>query len=106
MCVLCGEFIEQLHWTDIEGREYDTIVAGEYQRDRKRSRDLRTKICNDLLNSYGIHLKEWNNSKFLMTNNKGKMSVIQDLGQIWQEAETMMGKPLDPLDPELLGKLK
>lgn len=73
---------------------------------RKRSRDLRTKICNDLLHIYGINLKEWNNSRFLMTNKKERTEVLQDLGQIWQKSEDMIGKPIDPLDPLLLKKLK
>lgn len=106
MCILCGEFVEQLHWTDIESKQFDTVVAGQHQRDRKRSRDLRTKICNEILHFYSINLKEWNNSKFLMTNNKGKMEVLQDLGQIWQKSEEMIGKPIDPLDPLLLERLK
>ncbi|MFD2760905.1 hypothetical protein [Lentibacillus juripiscarius] len=106
MCILCGEFIEQIHWTDMERRQLDTVVSGQFQRERKRSRLLRTKICNDLLSSHGITLKEWNNSKFIMMNNKGKMAVIHDLGQIWKQAKEMAGQPIDPLDDTLLQKLK
>lgn len=106
MCILCGEFVEQIHWTDMERKQLETVVVGEHQRARKRSRDLRTKICNDLLKFYGITLREWNNSRFIMTNGKGKMAVLNDLGQIWQQAEEMIGHPVDPLNPKLLEKLK
>ncbi len=90
----------------MERKQLDTVVAGQHQRERKRSRNLRTKICNDLLESYGLTLKEWNNSKFIIMNKKGKMAVIQDLGQIWKHAEELIGHPIDPLDPLLLQKLK
>lgn len=106
MCILCGEFIEQIHWTDMERKQLDTVVSGQFQRERKRSRLLRTNICNDLLRSHGITLKEWNNSKFIMMNNKGKIAVIHDLGQIWKQAEDMIGQPIDPLDDALLQTLK
>lgn len=32
MCILCGEFVEQLHWTDLETKKFATVVAGEHQR--------------------------------------------------------------------------
>lgn len=106
MCVLCGELIEQVHWTDMERRQLDTVVSGQFQRERKRSRLLRTKICNELLNAYGITLKEWNNSKFIMTNGKGKFAVLHDLGQIWNKADEMIGHPIDPLDETVLQRLR
>lgn len=105
MCVLCGEFIEQIHWTDMERQHLETVVAGAHQRERKRSRLLRTKICNDIFESYGLKLREWNNSKFILSNKTGKMSVVHDLGQIWKEAEKFAGRPIDPLDPSLLENL-
>lgn len=107
MCILCGEFVEQLHWTEMERKQLETVVVGgEHQRNRKRTRDLRTKICNDLLKYYGITLREWNNSRYLMSDRKGKTYVLQNLGEIWQQAEEMVGQPIDPLDPNLLERLK
>ncbi|WP_079474102.1 hypothetical protein [Marinococcus halophilus] len=105
MCVLCGEFIEQVHWTDIERKKLDTIVAGESQRERKRSRLLRTEICNDVLEFYGLTISEWNNSKFLLKSRTGKMAVIHDLGQIWFYAEKMAGMSIDPLNEHLINNL-
>lgn len=106
MCILCGEFIEQVHWTDTERQKVDTVVAGQYQRERKRARNLRAKICSDILAGYSIKLKEWNNSKFIISNSTGKTRIIHDLGQVWQEAESFIGAPVDPLDPELLEALQ
>jgi len=89
----------------MEREQLDTVVSGQHQRERKRSRDKRVKICNHLFRPYGLSLREWNH-KYIIQNNKGKMNVVYDLGQIWQSAEDLLGKSIDPLDPVLLQRLK
>lgn len=105
MCILCGEFVDQIHWTDMERRQLDTVVSGQFQRERKRSRLLRTNFCNDLLHLYGLSLSEWNNTRFILSNKKGKTEVVQNLSQIWEKAEEMIGYPIDPLDETILNQL-
>lgn len=52
MCVLCGELIMHVHWTDRRTHENEykhIVIAGESQRDRMRSRIKRVKISNRIL---------------------------------------------------------
>ena len=52
MCVLCGELIMNVHWTDRRTHENEykhIVIAGESQRDRMRSRLKRVKISNRIL---------------------------------------------------------
>jgi hypothetical protein len=36
---------------------------------------------------------------------KGRSVVVADLGSLWSEAERLAGRPLDPLDPDLVAAL-
>lgn len=108
MCILCGELITKDHWTDqdISGDNRSTIVAGEKQRDRKRNRMYREKLTNVVLKKYGLQLTEWNNSKYILSDKKGKSDIVHDLGTLWTSAEKMLSQPVDPLDPVLLKQIK
>jgi hypothetical protein len=39
---------------------------------------------------------------YVLRDRKGRSEVVGDLGALWQAAERLAGKPLDPLDPGLL----
>lgn len=69
MCVLCGELIMHVHWTDRRTHENEykhIVIAGESQRDRMRSRLKRVKISNRILAYYGLSISEWNGSRFVL----------------------------------------
>lgn len=105
MCVLCGELIMHVHWTDrrTQDNEYKHIViAGESQRDRMRSRLKRVKISNRILAYYGLSISEWNGSRFVLRDKKGGTQIVYDLGDMWNKAELLAHKKLDPLDDAFL----
>lgn len=105
MCVLCGEFIMNIHWTDSKERspnDDSTILVGDHQRYRKRNRLHRANLANKILKCYGLKLNDWNGSKFRLTSNKGKTEIIHDLGQLWPAVEKILGKQIDPLSEELV----
>lgn len=108
MCILCGELIMQDHWTDqdISGNDNSTAVTGEKQRDRKRNRMYREKLTNVVLKNYGLQLKEWNNSKYILKSKTGKNEIVHDLGALWISAEKMLHHPVDPLDSSLLENIR
>jgi hypothetical protein len=109
MCILCGELITRIHWTDQKShdREYsNTVVVGELQRDRMRDRLRRVRFVNMILAYYGLTLKDWNGSRYTLTDAKGGQSVVGDLGQLWNEAAKMSRVPLDALDPQLIDFLQ
>jgi hypothetical protein len=105
MCILCGELVLNVHWTDqpTHDKEFSKrIVVGELQRDRMRDRLRRTRYVNSILSFYGLEFRDWNGSKYLLTDKKGNQKVIHDLGDLWPEAQKMSNNCLDPLDPKLL----
>ncbi|MCL7749976.1 hypothetical protein [Halalkalibacter alkaliphilus] len=106
MCVLCGEFVMQIHWTDQTSDDTSEIVVGDLQRERQRTRIHRTHLCNEILQFYRLKLEEWNGSKFILSDSKGNQEVVHDLGTLWQTAEKLLGYPVDPLDSYLLEQLR
>ncbi|MDR3255339.1 MAG: hypothetical protein LBT31_07205 [Synergistaceae bacterium] len=109
MCILCGELVINVHWTDQKNhdREYGNIVvAGESQRDRVRDRLRRVSFVNRILSFYGLDLRDWGGSKYILSDKKGSSKVVNDLGDMWQEAQKLTDNRLDPLDPGLLSHLR
>lgn len=96
-----------VHWTDqplqdVNYRRQRTIVAGSRQRDRMRQRLHRVQIADKILSFYGLNIKEWNGSRYILFDKKGSSKVIYDLGSMWKSASEMAHKEVDPLDPEFL----
>ncbi len=104
MCVLCGDLVTQVHWTDQQIKENDetiVIVGGTSQRVRMRNRLHRMRLINKILAFYGLTVEDWNGSKYILRDGKGNTEIVQDLGQIWYTAEKILHRTLDPLQLEL-----
>jgi hypothetical protein len=107
MCVLCGQdFVAQVHWTDrhLEDRARAAAPGSDpvtFQGDRRRERAHRVVLTNGVLHHYGLKLEDWNGSKYVLRDRKGRSELVQDLGSLWPAAEKLAGRPLDPLDPTL-----
>lgn len=111
MCVLCGEMIMSVHWTDqplhdVEYRNKKVVVAGESQRDRRRLRLKRVNIANKILGFYGLKMNDWNGSRYTLFDKKGMSKVVNDLGGMWKAASDLCHKNMDPLDPAFLSYLQ
>lgn len=102
MCVLCGESILKIHWTDRKSSPDSSQPA----RSRQRERYYRIKLTNQVLGYYGLHVDDWNGVKFVVRNKKGRSEIVQDLGSLWAVAEKLAGRRLNPLDPGLLAYLQ
>jgi hypothetical protein len=106
MCVLCGEFVSQIHWTErhIEDRAQhtpDPESRGDYHRFRRRDRLRRAKVANEVLHHYGLKVNDWAGSKYVLRDKKGRSELVQDLGSLWPAAQKLASRSLDPLDPFL-----
>jgi hypothetical protein len=75
------------------------------QGESRRARTLRTQFLRRLLRHFGLTLDEWAGSVYVVSDRKGNTSVVQDIGALWSTAQTLLGRPLDPLDPALLESL-
>ena len=96
MCVLCGELITNVHWTDQGG----TVDANGFQDQRERRRSL-----NRVLAFYGLSISDWNGTKYTVADKKGATVIVQDLGDLWPAAQRMTSRRIDPLSPELIAYL-
>ncbi|UUZ84971.1 hypothetical protein LJK88_16025 [Paenibacillus sp. P26] len=101
MCVLCGESVLQIHWTDRKRTTGAAASSGPGARERHR----RIRSANRVLAYYGLKVEDWNGVKFIVRDKKGRSEIVQDLGGLWAQAEKLAGRPLDPLDPGLLAYL-
>ena len=105
MCVLCGEALTHIHWTDQRADERTTVsmfVGDGQQRARMRDRLHFVRLMNQVLHHYGLRLDDWSGSKYILSDRKGSSVIVQDLGSLWPAAEKLIHRPLDPLDPSLL----
>ena len=90
MCGLCGVLMSE-HWAEEGGG--------------RRARVFRVALLNRVLSHYGLALSDWAGSVYTLRDAKGRSAVVSDLGTFWSEAEKLAGRPLDPLDPELVAAL-
>ena len=90
MCALCGVLLSD-HWAEREGG--------------RRSRFVRMRLLNRVLGHYGLRLDEWAGSVYVLRDRTGRTAVVDNVGAIWAEAARLLGRPLDPLDPELVAAL-
>jgi hypothetical protein len=90
MCALCGVLLNE-HWAEQEGG--------------RRGRVFRVRLLNRVLGHFGLRLDDWSGRVYVLRDRKGRSVVVSDLGVLWVEAERLAGRPLDPLDPELVAAL-
>jgi hypothetical protein len=90
MCGLCGVLLSE-HWAEEGGG--------------RRARGFRVVLLNRVLSHYGLSLSDWAGSVYTLRDRKGSSAVVTDIGMLWNEAEKLAGRPLDPLDPLLLESL-
>ena len=104
MCVLCGEFVARVHWSDRrfeDGVRAAEITIGEFDRARTRDRLRRASLANRVLTHYNLGIEAWGGSKYVLRDSKGRSEIVQDLGGLWPAAEKLAGRALDPLEPAL-----
>ena len=111
MCILCGEFVSQIHWTEkrADDKTRASVDAGakdENRRKRRRERVRRATVANEVLRHYGLKVSDWSGTKYVLRDGKGRSELVYDLGSMWPAAQKLAGRPLDPLDPALQASLR
>ncbi len=110
MCVLCAQslFVET-HWTDHakEAGEPVAMATAGSDRERQRRRDWqrRVQLLDHILGRYGLSLDNWQNRYYVLSDRKGRSEMVTDLGALWPAAAQLLGRPLDPLDPQFMEAL-
>ncbi len=104
MCALCGVLGGSDHWTDAAGRPgVFTRTADPLARRRERAR--RVALANRILAEYQMTISDWQGTAFVLSTATGKCELVDNLAHLWSVAERLAGRPCDPLDPALLGRL-
>jgi hypothetical protein len=103
MCALCGVLGGKEHWTAAVKRE-GVYVRGAEPADRRHERRRRVAEANAILGLFGLSLEDWQADSYILRNRTGRSEVVADLAALWPAAEALAGRPLDPLDPEVLDR--
>lgn len=111
MCVLCGDSITHLHWT--EESRHASAVGGSQENSQntdpqgslRRERIHRARFADRLVGFYGLRLRETPGRDYQLSDGKGRSTLVGDLGELWPEAERLAGRPVDPLDHGLVRSL-
>jgi hypothetical protein len=105
MCALCGVLGGPEHWTDAVAR------PGVFTRNtdagaRRRERMNRVAAANRVLSHYRMNLADWQGSAFVLSTATGKTEIVNDLAHLWMAAESLLGRPCDPLDEKLIALME
>jgi hypothetical protein len=96
MCGLCGLLGEDVHWND--------PLSDELPRRRERLR--RISAINRVLTPFRLKVEDFQGTAYLLLGATGKQELASGLDQLWTMAQSMIGRPLDPLDPVVLKHLE
>ena len=105
MCVLCGYGLSPYDWVTAstsgpsQGREASTPRAA------RRAALVRARICDAVLERYGVRVRT-STGGYVVSDAKGRSRIVRTLSEIWAQAGELTGRPLDPLDAELLAQLR
>jgi hypothetical protein len=101
MCALCGVLGSEDHWTD----GWQPFFTGEPPTRRAR-RLARVAAANLVLTEFGLRLADWEGAKYQLSSRTGRTEIVDNLAQVWQAAERILGRACDPLDPSLITRME
>src|SRR5581483_4893019 len=96
MCGLCG-LLGGTHWTD------ESVGGGA--RPARQAKLRRVALINAVLGLYRLRVDDWQGAALAVRGPTGRTELADGLADLWAKAETVAGRPLDPLDPDLLAHL-
>lgn len=94
MCANCGFPASPGHWTE----------AGIDERfDRIQARYRRASLLRSVLRSHGLTAHDDASTPGItISTQTGNQEIAQDLSAVWEVAERMAGRPIDPLAPQFI----
>ena len=105
MCALCGVLGVETHWSDAVARP-GVFSRNEEVRSRRMERARRIRAANLVLGAYRMSLSDFHGRLYVLSTATGKTEVIDTLAHLWPTAEKLSGQAFDPLDPDLLARLR
>lgn len=92
MCGLCGIFGETSHWS----------TQGVARGTSRRQRFFRLQAINRILRLIHYSIRDFSGTDYVVSSPTGNQSMVKEIGQLWQNIETMRGRPPDPLDESFM----
>jgi hypothetical protein len=105
VCALCGVLGGVEHWADAHARP-GAFTRNTGPAERRRERARRVTHANAILAPFGLVLSDWQGTAFVLSTRTGRTELVGDLSHLWQAAEKLAGRPLDPLDPAVMARLE
>jgi hypothetical protein len=97
--VLCYELAPEDHWSD-------GVTTGGPSDPPLRDRHRRVRVLAAVLAPYGLTVSDPGAGRHLtVADRKGAAEVAAGLPAVWDAADRLSSRPLDPLDPALLAAL-
>ena len=93
------------HWTDAAARP-GVFTRNVDSLQRRRERIQRVACAQKVLGFYGLTLSDWQGTSYVLSTATGKTELVDNLTHLWAAAERLIGRPCDPLDPVLVGRLE
>lgn len=90
------------HWTETQRAPQ---AFAHQQKSQIRERIDRTALVNQILRHYRMSLNSWSGSSYMLKGSTGKTALVDNLTQLWSQAEQMTGQAFDPLDEDLIATL-
>ncbi|WP_119165379.1 hypothetical protein [Algihabitans albus] len=104
MCGLCG-VLGATHWSDSHASP-EAFGDGAGGRTRRGERLYRVRLVNEVLQGFALDLSDFQGTSFVVSSRTGRSEMVGDLMAVWPTAEQMIGRKLDPLDPEVVTRLE
>ena len=101
MCALCGVLGSEDHWTDGPVPFFSGV-----QTTRRARRLARVGAANVVLTQFGLTLTDWEGAKYQLSSRTGRTEIVDNLAQVWQAAERILGRACDPLDASLIARME
>jgi hypothetical protein len=98
MCALCGAFGGEEHWST----RAEAVGSGQT---RRAERLARVRAANAVLGAFAMRLDDWQGASFVLSGATGRREVVDTLPQVWEMAGRMLGRLIDPLDPEVIARI-
>lgn len=96
MCGLCGIFGERTHWS----------TQGVARGTSRRQRFFRLQAINNVLSLIHYNIRDFSGTDYVLCSPTGAQVMVKEMGQLWQELDSMRGRPLDPLDEGLMQAMR
>ena len=101
MCGLCGVLGSEDDWTHSQAMPLDGARST-----RRAQRLHRVRVANVVLAQFGLDLADWQGAKFQLSSRTGQTELVDNLVQVWQAAERILGRACDPLDASLIARVE